>query len=336
MKKTMWMVRAAEGGYLADDFVEKKVVAIGWKDVGDLQAFEDKPPLIRAIEERWPDWSPGRVMNSASQLMRFRDEIAVGDRVITYDSSKRIYHVGRIAGVYRHDTLAVPPYENVRNVVWEGTIDRDSLPLGTRNILGSTLTLFRVPDSAADELERQLKSRTAHISSLPVPSIAAPVAEEETSLLEGYRLEAFEIVKDRVNRLDWDAVQELVAGLLRAMGYKTRVSKPGPDRGVDIMASPDGFGFESPRIIVEVKHRNAPTGAPDIRSFLAGRHQDDKGLYVSTGGFTKEARYEADRAKIPTMLMDSDDLVRAIFRNYETMDIESKTLLPLKKLYWPV
>ena len=34
-------------------------------------------------------------------------------------------------------------------------------------------------------------------------------------------------------------------------------------------------------------------GAQEIRSFLCGRHPGDKGLYVSTGGFSKDAHYEA-------------------------------------------
>ena len=49
--------------------------------------------------------------------------------------------------------------------------------------------------------------------------------------------------------------------------------------------------------------------AQDIRSFLGGRHPQDKGLYVSTGGFTKDAHYEAERANIPLSLMTIDDLV---------------------------
>lgn len=331
--KSMWMVRAAEGGYLADDFVDNGLVAIGWKDIGDLRNFGAKPAIVEAVKGRWPEWSSGKVMNSASQLIRFRDEIAVEDRVLTYDSGKRVYHIGVISGDYRHDTTAVPPYENVRDVTWRGVVERDSLSLSTRNILGSTLTLFKVPAAAADEIERVFRGQR------PTPAAQVPetaVEEEESGLLERYRSEAFEIVKDRVSRLAWDEVQELVAGLLRAMGYKTRVSKPGADRGVDIMASPDGFGFESPRIMVEVKHKNTSIGAPEVRSFLAARHKYDRGLYVSTGGFSKEARYEADRADIPMMVMDVEDLVKAIFRHYENMDIEAQKLLPLKKVYWPV
>jgi restriction system protein len=48
-----------------------------------------------------------------------------------------------------------------------------------------------------------------------------------------------------------------------------------------------------PRILVEVKHRSGQMGSKEIRSFkaiLTGH----KGLYVSTGGFSKEAKYQAE------------------------------------------
>jgi len=44
-------------------------------------------------------------------------------------------------------------------------------------------------------------------------------------------------------------LEEMVVGLLRAMRSKTKVLPAGPDQGKDIIASPDGFDFESPRII---------------------------------------------------------------------------------------
>ena len=78
-------------------------------------------------------------------------------------------------------------------------------------------------------------------------------------------------------------------------------------------------------------------GASEIRGFLGGRHQDDKGLYVSTGGFTKDAYYEAERPNIPSTLMNIDGLVRgALLEHYDAMDIPTQRLVPLKKIYWPV
>ena len=79
----------------------------------------------------------------------------------------------------------------------------------------------------------------------------------------------------------------LVAALLRAMGFKARVTPKGPDRGRDVIASPDGLGFQTPRIIAEVKHRNQAIDAERVRGFGGGLRGGDRGLYVSTGGFTK-------------------------------------------------
>jgi len=56
---------------------------------------------------------------------------------------------------------------------------------------------------------------------------------------------------------------------------------------------------------------------------------------VSTGGFSKDARYEADRASIPVMLMDLNDLADSILDYYEGMDEEMRSLVPLTKIYWP-
>jgi restriction system protein len=160
--------------------------------------------------------------------------------------------------------------------------------------------------------------------------------EDESDLLKDVQARSIEFIKDKISKLNWEQMQTLVADILAAMGYKTRISPQGSDRGKDIIASPDGFGFEQPRIVVEVKHRKEAMGAPEIRSFLGGRHKDDKGLYVSTGGFTTQARYEAERASIPLTLLDLNDLVMAFIENYENMRVSSRTLIPLAKIYWPL
>jgi restriction system protein len=131
-------------------------------------------------------------------------------------------------------------------------------------------------------------------------------------------------------------MQELVAGLLRAMGYRTSVAEAGPDRGVDVFASPDGLGLQDPRIFVEVKHRTAQTGAPQIRSFLGGRRKGDRCLYVSTGGFTRDAMYEADRAEVALNLITLPKLRQLIVDFYDKLDAETRALVPLKRFYWPV
>src|SRR5262249_54873909 len=134
----------------------------------------------------------------------------------------------------------------------------------------------------------------------------------------------------------WREMQHLVAGILRAMGYKTRVAADGPDRGCDVQASPDGLGLSQPRIFVEVKHRpKTQIDAPLIRSFLGGRRQGDNCLYVSIGGYTRDARYEADRSTIPLRLLDLDDLAELLIERYALLDVETRAMVPLVAVYWP-
>ncbi|MFR3274542.1 MAG: restriction endonuclease [Collinsella phocaeensis] len=99
--------------------------------------------------------------------------------------------------------------------------------------------------------------------------------------------------------------------------------------------SPDALGLESPRIVAEVKHRKGAMGAPAVRSFIGGLRAGERGLYVSTGGFTKEARYEADRANVPVRLLDLDSFVRHYVEVYDKTDDEARSILPLTRIWWP-
>ncbi|MCW5675374.1 MAG: restriction endonuclease [Xanthobacteraceae bacterium] len=326
------MVRSNGGDY-AQEFKDKGIVAIGWKAAGPLNEYRTREQIIARVKATWPEYKRMKAVVTGSQLDKMANVIDVGDRVITYDPSQRIYFIGKVTGNYQFDSEAEQSIANRRKVDWQHELDRDRLSVSAKNSLGSTLTVFEVPQ----EVEREID---ALISGQQVPDaewVSVPDASISTdNILDDLKSRAKEFIKDRLVELDWEQMQELVAGVLRAMGYKTRVSPQGADRGKDIVASPDGLGFEQPRIVVEVKHRpNQQIGAQDIRSFLGGRHKDDRGLYVSTGGFSKDAKYEADRAAIPLALIDVDELVEQVIEYYEKLDLETRSLLPLTRIYWP-
>ena len=322
----MWMVRAGEGGRLFDDFKNKGVIAIGWKEVKDLSHVKSPKEIKEMVKSAYPHYSQGQLNASAGQIIRFRFKFEEGDYVVTYDPERRIYMVGEIAGDYEYNTELME-YHHIRRVKWLGEIERDKLSTRTKNVLGSISTIFKLPRESQEEILNLLRGGVEE-------------GENEKDEMERIRRElidrANEFIKDRIMKLDWEEMQELVAGLLRAMGYKTMVSPRGPDRGRDIIASPDGLGLEDPRIVVEVKHRLGQVGAGEIRSFLGGLRQGIKGLYVSTGGFTKEAKYEAERSNIPLTLIDLDMLVDLIIQYYDSFDTETRALLPLMKIYWPI
>jgi len=329
--KTMWMVRAGESAKRIDEFAERQVVAIGWSELGRIEVGESREQITERSAKQWPNYSKSKIASGVGQVYRYLNEIQKGDGVVSYDPSRRVYLVGVIEGDPEYKPELFEELPRVRAVQWNAEVSRDKLSVSTRNSLGAISTLFQLPTEAAEEI---LRVQAGHV---PIES-AGPEEESEVTdeLARDLRARSLEFIKDRISSLNWEEMQELVAGLLRAMGYKTRISPAGSDRGKDIIASPDGFGFEQPRIVVEVKHRpNTAMGSQELRSFLGGRHKDDKGLYVSTGGFTKDAKYEADRGSIPVVLLDLDDLSNEIVRHYGEMDMEARSLIPLTTILWP-
>ncbi len=334
--KPMWMVRAGEGGFLAEDFVSKGAVAVGWGELGDLGDVGDRDELERMMRESYPEFRKMQMAMSLGQIARVRLEIKADHNVLTYNPQTRTYHVGRVTGDYAYEIGLMGtednPYYHYRPVEWLGTVSRDDLSTATRNQLGAIMTLFLLTDDAASEIEQRLSGAPR-----PEEAVEHTAVKDELELLrEETMSKAFEFIKDRILLLSWEEMQELAAGVLRAMGFRTRVSPAGSDGGRDIIASHDPLGLERPRVIVEVKHRPKDSvGAAQIRSFLGGLREGDRGLYLSTGGFTKEARYEADRSNMPLTLLSLDDLTRLLLDHYSELDTDTRALVPLVRLYWP-
>jgi restriction system protein len=325
------MVRAGEGGHLIEEFAGG-IVTVGWHETLELNDHSQRDLRLR-LAKVYPDSKPGTVQNIASVLWRFSHEVKVGDNVVTYDPTKREYLLGEVTGDYRYDGKRAPRHAHLREVKWLHRVSRDVLSVATRNSLGSTLTLFLVPEEAAAELHGAVNRKAP-------PEPTGGLDERKDQLQQANRdveEQSRELIEDRILALDPYELQDLIAAILRAMGYRTRVSPPGSDRGVDVLASPDGLGLQEPRIKVEVKHRpGSAMGAPDVRSFVAGLRTGDKGLYVSTGGFSREAKYEAERAPHPTTLIDLAELASLVTDNYDQFDPVGRALLPLKRIYRPL
>jgi restriction system protein len=216
-------------------------------------------------------------------------------------------------------------------VEWQGRVSRDALNIASKNTLGSTLGIFAPGEEVRQELEAALQTHTT--------PVIQPAAEEPIDNFELAREDAasrsHEFIKDRILRLSSDDMELLTAAVLRGMGYKARVTPKGRDRGRDVVASPDGLGFLSPRIIAQVKHRREAIGPEAVRAFMGVLQADDKALFVSTSGFSEQAKLEAERARVPISLVDLDDLARLVVEYYESFDSEGRSLLPLFRIYWP-
>ena len=326
------MIRAGRGGVYAPSWLERGVIGISWDFDGADIAAMDREQIRAAYGQAHPSDSKGKVAAGVGQVYRFAHDMTTDSTVVMYDPESRLYHLGVITG----PCVAVCDMDGVtytRDVKWGETAPRDVLSPSSKNSLGGIQTIFAVSDEVMADLMNAAKDKSV------VPSNDSAIDDnnatnDEETLAATYD-NGIELIKDRVNQLDWEDMERLVAGLLKAMGYCTRVMPKGPDGGRDVVASPDALGLESPRIVAEVKHRKGAMGAPAVRAFIGGLRAGDRGLYVSTGCFTKEARYEADRANIPVRLLDMDAFVRHYVEIYDKTDDDTRSILPLTRIWWP-
>jgi len=324
---TLWGIHAGRLGEAHSLFLKKKVVAIGWHEMGDISSIgSDRDALKAKIAEIYPKLKPGAIPGSAGQLFRFISEMRVGDLVVYPSKIDRRIHIARIRSDHRYDTSASEYYPNIRDVEWLGEYPRTRFSQGALYETGSALTLFQVKNYA-DEFLAALSGETL-TTAADDEEAAAIVADEIEATTRDY------VLKKLARDAKGYPLENFVAHLLEAMGYKTRVTPVGTDAGIDIIAHKDDLGFEPPIIKVQVKSTEGSVGDP-IASALYGKVDTGEfGLLVTLGTFTNQAKSFA-RNKSNLRLIDGDELVDLIFEYYEQFDSKYKGLLPLKQIYVP-
>jgi len=160
----------------------------------------------------------------------------------------------------------------------------------------------------------------------PTPSQTFEEAEER----------AWAEIWDYLQRIDPFELQHLVAGLLEAMGYHVSwIAPPGKDGGMDVLAWTDPLGTKPPRIKTQVKRRRDNIAVDELRSFMALLGEDDVGLFVTTGGFTKDAQDEArTQEKRKITLIDRQRLVELWIEYMDRIGEDARQLLPLRPIYF--
>jgi restriction system protein len=171
------------------------------------------------------------------------------------------------------------------------------------------------------------------------PDTVSEVEDEgpdATSAIEEAEESAWSEIEKYLQNMPPYDFQNLVAALLRAMGYHVSwIAPPGPDKGIDILAHTDPLGTSNPRIKVQVKRRADKINAEGLRSFMAVLGDQDVGIFVSTGGFTSEAESEARTQERRTVtLVDLEKLFDLWVLHYQKVADADKRLLPLKSVYY--
>lgn len=139
-----------------------------------------------------------------------------------------------------------------------------------------------------------------------------------------------------INKQNPYEFQDLVAALLRGMGYHTPFVAPkGKDGGVDVVAYRDPLGTESPRIQVQIKHRESSATVQEVRQLMGLLQKEgDVGIFVSTAGFTPDAKAAARSSHIHVELIDLSRFIGLWQEFYDKLTDEDKSMLPLTPIYF--
>lgn len=193
-----------------------------------------------------------------------------------------------------------------------------------------------IPDSEALMREADRLYRKWRADQPDEPAEEGDTPEETATIIEEAEESAWSEIEEELVKTNPYDFQDMVAGLLRGMGYFVDwISPPGPDKGIDIVAHSDPLGVEGPRIKVQVKRQANRQAVDAIRGFLAVLGDTDVGIFVSTGGFTKDAEIEArgqERRRI--MLLDLKKFFDLWVEHYENIPEKQRRLLPLRPVYY--
>jgi len=185
----------------------------------------------------------------------------------------------------------------------------------------------------AQKLYREWKKATKK----PIKSIDEGIEEESPAItFEEAEEQAWNEIETYLKSMPPYEFQNLVAALLKAMDYHVSwIAPPGKDGGLDIIAWNDPLGTKPPKIKVQVKREQSSTNVSVLRSFMALLGDDDVGLFVSAGGFTKDAEVEArTQQNRQVTLINLQKLYKLWIEHLGKLDEEAKVLFPLKPIYF--
>lgn len=146
----------------------------------------------------------------------------------------------------------------------------------------------------------------------PISSIDLPSDTETPDLSASWQQTLIETVLDTVSP---SGFERLIQRMLRESGFRqVEVTGRPSDGGIDGKGIAKIHGFMSFHVLFQAKRYKGTVGAPQIRDFRGAMiGKGDKGLFITTGTFTKDAKAEASRdGATPIDLIDGEELAEKL------------------------
>ncbi|MGD0856586.1 MAG: restriction endonuclease [Dehalococcoidia bacterium] len=326
---TLWLVRAGKQGEREDFAIQNNVAAIGWEELADLSAIQERAEVMDLFQKTFPDEKPNTLRNWESQLWSFIHEINPGDLIGLPLKHRPVIVIGEVTGTYHYVKNNPVGTKHTRQVKSWQEFPRNQFDKDLLASFRALMTVCRIQRNRAEERVRAM---------LAGKTVTINLKDGDTELETGLDIEQYardQIVNHINSKFKGHGLAYLVGEVLSAQGYEIRISPEGPDGGVDVLAGRGTLGFESPRLVVQVKAWDTPVDVGVLRelSGVMSTFGADQGLVVSWGGFKSSVEKEAARQFFKIRLWNADDLVRMVQENYEKLPEDIQADLPLKRIW---
>jgi len=323
----VWLVRAGAHSEYETLALEQGLSIIAWSELPDLSQVTTQQQLREVVERAYPDAPHGRVSNYVGQLWSFRERMQTGDLVVLPLRTRAAIAIGRLSGPYQFRPDLPGSATHVRETEWlRSDVPRNAFRQDMLYAFGGFTTVYQITRSDAEgRINAVLEGR-------PDPGGGTDAPEEGLDLEAYARDQVMAYIGGRFRRHD---LARLVNAVVQANGYRTQLSAPGPDGGVDIVAGGGPMGLNAPRLCVQVKSSDNPADVNVVRELqgVMQKYGADRGLLMSWGGFTKNATVEARPLFFRMRLWDAGDLVNALLQDYERLPADMQAELPLKRIW---
>ena len=334
----VYLARAGGSGEDENYALDNGVAIIRYSEYPSLSGAANYDAILALVRATTPDLKARAAGNIAGQLWAFAIGMKEGDIVVLPRKLTSQVALGRVKGPYRYEKIG-DTMRHIRPVEWvKPDLPRTVFEQDLLHSFGAFMTVCNITRNSAEQRV------AAVLAGKPDPGkiLDAKVLKPETMVNNddtvGYDLALAahdQIVAHIQVRFHGHAFAELVNAVLMADGWVTKLSPPGPDGGVDILAGRGPFGLDAPRLCVQVKSQNSPADVTTYRT-LQGSMQTfkaEQALLVCWGGFNKAVLNEAKQGHFTVRLWDSRDLVEAVYRTYEKLPAEIQADLPLKRVW---
>lgn len=339
----LWIVRAGKHGERELAAIERNRLLPGFVEVGNLAAKSTRDEIAVSLREVLPDVSDNAIRNFAAQLNQFVNKIEVGDLVVMPRKVTNGVAIGRVTGGYAFD--AETSYRHYRPVEWlsEAT-SRDTFKQDLRHSFGAFMTICEIKrNNALERVQAVLANGQDPGALLGKQGTAPPAQPEDDVDADEFATDIEDIANQQIislikSEFAGHGLANLVAELLEVEGYTTKVSPPGADGGVDILAAGGTLGLGEDRICVQVKSGDGAANHDVVLRLIGSvsNTQARTGLLVSIGGVNAVAQKELDNNFFKLRLWQMPDLLRALFRNYDQLSDDTRAKLPLKQIWAPI